>query len=690
MAQAASLWVKLGLSDKEFSDGLKRAENQMKRFGDRMSSLGSRITMGFSLPLGLASVGVVKLAADLEQTKIAFEVMTGSAKKAGEMVDSLQKMAAKTPYESKDLLESAKTLMLFGVESDKVRGSLQMLGDVASGNSEKLRALTLAFAQVQSTGRLTGQDLLQMVNAGFNPLQIISEKTGKSMADLKDQMSKGGISAQMVTDAFRAATSEGGRFFGMMDKQSQTTLGKFSTLMDNTKMALTNLGTALLPFANKLMEMFIPLTERLGALSDSFSRLPEPVKNITVGIVAFTVVLGPLLLVIGKVVTATSALLGVMRMIPTLGLVTFFTNYTTAIGAAATGSKAAASALSFMNGTILQSAAAIGGLIAVVWALKVAMDSFKDLKVSLMNPEDIKNITDVNKAYQVQASLRKEIARIEGEIKKMETGGGLYGLKRKLGLNEEDLKLYNAQLKDLKDNQKAVTEVIGNLSKVELPEIKIPGFDFSGVEGANQKTIEADPLKENIKVVEDWSDKVQNIVEDTGRGMEQSLGNTFFDAAKGNFDNLGDYFQSFCDSILRSWTNTMAQMATQKMMSGGIGNWMSGMLGGNSGLGGVVGDFPTTSNFGGYAATGGPVSGGKSYIVGERGPELFTPSSSGNITPNNALGGNVTVNVVNQTGVQARVKEQPVRFDGKQYVKTIILEAAANDPSFLAAIQGAR
>jgi len=203
MAQAASLWVKLGLSDKEFDQGLKRAENRLKRFGDRLSTLGSRLTMGFSAPLALASGGAIKLAADLEQTKIAFEVMTGSAEKASRMVENLQKMGAKTPYESKDLLESAKTLMLFGVQAEKVEGMLQMLGDVASGSSDKLKSLSLAFAQVQSTGRLTGQDLLQMINAGFNPLQIISEKTGKSMAELKEQMSKGAISADAVTKAFK-------------------------------------------------------------------------------------------------------------------------------------------------------------------------------------------------------------------------------------------------------------------------------------------------------------------------------------------------------------------------------------------------------------------------------------------------------------------------------------------------------
>jgi tape measure domain-containing protein len=681
MGQAASLWVKLGLSDKEFDQGLKRAENRLKRFGDRLSTLGSRLTMGFSAPLALASGGAIKLAADLEQTKIAFEVMTGSAEKATRMVENLQKMGAKTPYESKDLLESAKTLMLFGVEAEKVEGTLQMLGDVASGSSDKLKSLSLAFAQVQSTGRLTGQDLLQMINAGFNPLQIISEKTGKSMAELKDQMSKGAISADAVTKAFKIATSEGGRFFGMMDKQSGTTLGKFSTLMDNMKLALTNIGTALLPFANKLMEMLMPMTEQLNDLSDAFLKMPQPIQNVVVGTVAFAAALGPVLLITGKLITSFSALLGVLRMLPLAKLAAGFSSITFAVKAVAGGAATASEALGMLSASFtpfLAGGAIMLGLFAIVKIFQQMRTMAKLAQADISKMNDVGEIQESIKVLQNRIKIQKE--ELEHDKK-----GLIF-----LGNREKEIKRHQ----DLIDKYQGQLEQL----KKRMDELLKPSVDTNTDLGADVKKtidelmaainseakleIEVDDqkLSENIELIDEWGERVKGIVDDVGYGMEQSLSDSFFDVAKGKFDSFGDYFQNFCDSILRAWSRMLAQAATQRMMSGAFGNWMTNAFGGGGTTGGMVGDFPTTSNFGGYCADGGPVVSGRSYIVGEKGPELFTPSSSGTIIPNNALGGsNVTVQVVNPPGIPLKAKTSQPKFDGKQMIVSVMLEAINNN-----------
>src|SRR5690606_25401177 len=92
------------------------------------------------------------------------------------------------------------------------------IGDIAMGDANKMNSLTLAYSQMTSTGKLMGQDLLQMINAGFNPLNEISKKTGKSIGDLKKEMEQGKISANMVEKAFIGATSEGGQFYMMAEK----------------------------------------------------------------------------------------------------------------------------------------------------------------------------------------------------------------------------------------------------------------------------------------------------------------------------------------------------------------------------------------------------------------------------------------------------------------------------------------
>lgn len=130
----------------------------------------------------------------------------------------------------------------FNIEAEKVPRYLQAIGDVSMGNTQKFNSMTLAFSQMSAAGKLMGQDLNQMINAGFNPLQIMSEKTGKSIATLKDEMSKGAISAEMVQQAFIDATSAGGRFYQMSENASKEINGQLSMMQDAMDSVLNELG----------------------------------------------------------------------------------------------------------------------------------------------------------------------------------------------------------------------------------------------------------------------------------------------------------------------------------------------------------------------------------------------------------------------------------------------------------------
>ena len=162
----------------------------------------------------------VEYNARMEQYTTSFTTMLGDQAKAQELVNDFKLEAARTPFGMEHLAKGAQTLMAFGLSADEAQLRLKQLGDISQGDAGKLESLTLAFVQMSSTGKLTGQDLNQMINAGFNPLEEMSRKTGKSIGELKDEMGKGAISAQMVADAFESATAEGGRFYGAMDAQS--------------------------------------------------------------------------------------------------------------------------------------------------------------------------------------------------------------------------------------------------------------------------------------------------------------------------------------------------------------------------------------------------------------------------------------------------------------------------------------
>ena len=104
--------------------------------------------------------------------------MLGDQAKAQELVNNLKSEAARTPFGMEDLAKGAQTLMAFGMSADEAQLRLGQLGDISQGDAVKLESLTLAFAQMSSTGKLTGQDLNQMINAGFNPLEEMSRKPG--------------------------------------------------------------------------------------------------------------------------------------------------------------------------------------------------------------------------------------------------------------------------------------------------------------------------------------------------------------------------------------------------------------------------------------------------------------------------------------------------------------------------------
>jgi tape measure domain-containing protein len=206
----------------------------------------------------LAKTGV-GAAMTMEGLNAQFTVMTGSADRAASLISEVADFAARTPFTKLGLAEAGKTLMAFGLESEKVVPTLKMLGDVAGADQNKLNSLALVFGQIQSTGKLMGQDLLQLINQGFNPLTVMAQKSGKSVAELKDLMAQGAISADDVTRAFQIATSEGGLFFGNLEAQSQTLAGKISTLKDNIETALQNVAEAFLPLMKELADAAIAI-----------------------------------------------------------------------------------------------------------------------------------------------------------------------------------------------------------------------------------------------------------------------------------------------------------------------------------------------------------------------------------------------------------------------------------------------
>lgn len=184
---------------------------------------------------------IMDVRGEVEALQISFETLAGTTK-GRELFGDIRSFAVNTPMMVQDLAKGAQTLLGFNIEAEKVMPILRQIGDISMGDAQKFNSLTLAYAQMSSTGKLMGQDLLQMINAGFNPLTVISEKTGKSIGELKDEMSAGKITVEMVADAFESATAEGGKFHGMLEKQSKGLKGAMSNLEGAWEDALNEMG----------------------------------------------------------------------------------------------------------------------------------------------------------------------------------------------------------------------------------------------------------------------------------------------------------------------------------------------------------------------------------------------------------------------------------------------------------------
>lgn len=271
----------LGKSYDELSGKIKGAKDELSNFNKQSSGGGmlSSIVKGNLISQGLMKAGSMAagffgdaMSKSLERQQIltSFSVLAGSKGAGDSLANDLIKYQKETIL-GPEVFKNAQTMMGFGFKSTEVMDNLKMLGDVSMGDADKLGSLTLAFSQIRAAGKLQGQDLLQLVNAGFNPLEQISKRTGKSIGELKDEMASGNISFTQVQQAFRDATSEGGKFNNMLSTIAQTPAGKMQALSGAWNEFKINAGSAFMPLISKLLEFASKMLPKMEGLIQPLS-----------------------------------------------------------------------------------------------------------------------------------------------------------------------------------------------------------------------------------------------------------------------------------------------------------------------------------------------------------------------------------------------------------------------------------
>jgi len=294
---------KISDTSNEAGKEIKKSEKAIADYEGQMQK-ATVVLGGLTYVMGSIIKSSITSASKYEDQRLALTAMTKSAVRADMIMRDVIKTAQKTPFEATQLLDYASQLYATGTAQKDLIPTMVMLGDIASGvGKDKLPNIVYAFRQIQAAGRLMAQDLLQLEASSVPVLQELSIMTGKTTAELRKMMRDGQVTSDMVNEAFKNMTKEGGRFYNMMAQANLTTSGRISNLMDVIDQLKISIMTNLLGGIKVV-------TNALISIANVIYGLPSGVKTAIGYFLAFSATA----LSVGSVVIAFSTILGGLRM----------------------------------------------------------------------------------------------------------------------------------------------------------------------------------------------------------------------------------------------------------------------------------------------------------------------------------------------------------------------------------------
>ena len=647
-----------------------QAQQTEKAFGGIAAAVG-KLAIAFA---GIQAARFVFVkAAELESQTRSLEVLTGSAQKAGQIIKELQQLGAVTPFTSTELIDSAKRLQAFGVEAGKVVETTRRLADVSGATGAELSGLVTAYGQVQAKGRLQGEELLQFQERGVALQTELRKMYGLSGEEFQKALEKGRIGSEAVEVAILRLTSAGGKYANGAIAQSDTLNGKLSTLQDSFEQLARNIGTFFAPVFKFLIDGINAFLDRVN----NGLRVSAQLKANE------------------QAAIQTRNKFGAFRAANPFDqeAQNFEANLQKQLfKASAPRGPATPSAPRLPGVPALRGATAGGGgggRAAGGGGASKAADEAKRLADELQR--SVERGDDLFRQFSRQAVLLGTTS--ETERKRLQIQYEYQDRVREIN-----------ELKDAeqKVNLMAVNDEIRRLQTLELQteELKkqlevfyeLAGLSMGGMlpggAGAFRTDVNLDPNDRAQQKIDEYKARLtelQDPINMAQRGA-QGIGDAFASSFQGIMtgtqtaqEALASFFQNIAKSFLDMATEIIAQMVIMYAFKQLLGLFGGGATGIGS-VGNFSGAFSGTaasfnpSSFGMSLlpgrANGGPVSSGQTYMVGERGPELFVPGRSGTIVANDKMGGGGGVNVVvnvDASGSKVEGDEQ----EGKQLGRLI-------------------
>lgn len=208
---------------------------------NRIKSVSSVAFAGFTAKEIISTLGTVR--GEFQQFEIAFETMLGSGQKAKGMISDLANLAATTPFDMKGVVNGAKQLLAYGFAANEITDTMRRLGDVSAGLGLNLQDLTWLYGTTMVQGRLFTRDLMQFTGRGIPLTEELAKQFGVTKDKVSELVTAGKVGFPEVKKAIESLTNEGGKFGGLMEKQSHSITGQISNIQDSIEMAINDLGT---------------------------------------------------------------------------------------------------------------------------------------------------------------------------------------------------------------------------------------------------------------------------------------------------------------------------------------------------------------------------------------------------------------------------------------------------------------
>ena len=591
---------KLESSVGKAQSGIRRTNRAFKETGrvaERASKgvnkLGGAIR-GLVAGFGAFQAGkfVIFKTAELERQTKSLEVLTGSLGNARSIISELQQFGAVTPFTSAELIETAKRLKAFGFETEQVVDVTKRLADVAGATGADLGGIATAFGQIQAKGRLQGEELLQLQERGVSLQDELQKMYGLTADEFRKALEGGRISADAVNLALRNITETGGKYANGAIAQSDTLAGKFSTLADQVERLAQKIGERISPALKSALTLAISTVDRINQAFAAAS-ISEQQKQ-------------------GFKLEAEQE---VMRFAGPMPGGPFGAGQVVVRHLGKTYKGSASSVVSQITNDLINQE---------VQRRVVDARGPGFTPTVTTDPPALLDRTSSTGGGKDPAEAAKEIAKASAERVRSLKQQTLLAA----ALTSEERRQFEQQIQiaDILENAKGLTD---DQLKAELQ---------STIALHEQQNETAELLKLNEqraqqeREIADQQAKAAAKMSALYESIGQSISTGIVDALSAAVDGTKALADVAADT-LRNIANILLQFGV------------------NTALGGIPG---MSAFFGGGKAKGGTVTGGRSYMVGEKGPELFTPGRTGSIAPSGSFGETSVVVNVDASGTQAQ------------------------------------